>query len=202
MGASPEQLDRFKTIESSADHLLLIINDILDLSKIEAGKLTLEMSNFHLNAIFDQIQSLMGSQLKSKNLQLEVDSDAVPVWLQGDPTRLRQALLNFVGNAIKFTEQGSIFMRARLLEQDSKGLLVRFEVEDSGIGITPEQQARLFQAFEQADVSTTRKYGGFGLGLSITHHLAEMMGERLVCRVNWDKAVRFGLQHDCTGAKV
>ncbi|MEJ1343481.1 MAG: response regulator [Candidatus Sedimenticola sp. (ex Thyasira tokunagai)] len=175
-GASPEQLDRFKTIESSADHLLLIINDILDLSKIEAGKLTLEMSNFHLNAIFDQIQSLMGSQLKSKNLQLEVDSDAVPVWLQGDPTRLRQALLNFVGNAIKFTEQGSIFMRARLLEQDSKGLLVRFEVEDSGIGITPEQQARLFQAFEQADVSTTRKYGGFGLGLSITHHLAEMMG--------------------------
>ena len=175
-GASPDQIERLKTIESSADHLLLIINDILDLSKIEAGKLTLETVDFNLEALFDQIQSLLGSQLKNKGLQMEVDSDAVPVWLQGDPTRLRQALLNFVGNAIKFTEQGSIFLRARLLEQNSKGLLVRFEVEDNGIGITPEQQAKLFEAFVQADDSTTRKFGGFGLGLTITHHLAEMMG--------------------------
>ncbi len=175
-GASPEQIERLKAIEYSADHLLLIINDILDLSKIEAGKLSLETTDFNLEALFDQIQSLLGTQLKSKNLQLKVDTEAVPVWLQGDPTRLRQALLNLVGNATKFTDKGLIFMRARLLEQDSKGVLVQFEVEDSGIGITAEQQAKLFEAFVQADDSTTRKYGGFGLGLTITHHLAEMMG--------------------------
>jgi two-component system sensor histidine kinase/response regulator len=98
----------------------------------------------------------------------QVDCDAVPPWLRGDPTRLRQALLNYAGNAVKFTDKGSITLRARLLEDSGDELLVRFEVSDTGVGITPEQMTRLFQAFEQADVSTTRKYGGTGLGLAIT----------------------------------
>ena len=100
----------------------------------------------------------------------------MPLCLRGDPTRLRQALLNYAGNAVKFTDQGSIALRARLLEEQGDELLVRFEVEDTGIGITDDQRARLFQAFEQADTSTTRKYGGTGLGLAITARLARLMG--------------------------
>ncbi len=107
---------------------------------------------------------------------MEIDGDAVPVWLRGDPTRLRQALLNYAGNAVKFTERGTITLRARLVEETSDHLLVRFEVQDTGIGLAPEQKTRIFQAFEQADTSTTRQYGGTGLGLTITRRLAELMG--------------------------
>jgi len=175
-GPTPAQAERLGKIDVAAGHLLAIINDILDISKIEAGRLVLEQSDFHLDAIFDHIRSLLREQALSKGLRIEVDRNGVPQWLRGDPTRLRQALLNYAGNAIKFTEQGVIRLRAKLLAGDDDALMVRFEVQDTGIGIEPEKLARLFVAFEQGDVSTTREYGGTGLGLAITRHLAELMG--------------------------
>ncbi len=175
-GVTPAQSQRLDKIDSASRHLLSIINDILDLSKIEAGRLQLEHTDFHLAAILDNVDSLIGESARQKGLHITVDADAVPLWLRGDPTRLRQALLNFAGNAIKFTDQGTIGLRAQLLEDTPQGLLVRFEVQDTGVGIAPEQMARLFQAFEQADPSTTRKHGGTGLGLAITRRLAHLMG--------------------------
>jgi PAS domain S-box-containing protein len=175
-GMTPEQRGRLLKIDGAASHLLSIINDILDLSKIEAGKLTLEQTDFHLSAVLDHVQSLISESARSKGLSVEVDGNGVPLWLRGDPTRIRQALLNLAGNAVKFTEYGSIILRARLLSESPDGLVVRFEVQDSGIGIPEERQSLLFQAFEQADTSITRKYGGTGLGLVITRHLSELMG--------------------------
>ena len=175
-GASPEQALRLDKIDSAGRHLLAIINDILDLSKIEAGRMQLESTDFHLSTILDNVASIIGESARSKGLAITVDADSVPLWLRGDPTRLRQALLNYAGNAVKFTSRGAIALRARLLSDMDGELLVRFEVEDSGIGIAPEQVARLFQAFEQADSSITRKYGGTGLGLTITRRLAQLMG--------------------------
>jgi signal transduction histidine kinase/DNA-binding NarL/FixJ family response regulator len=173
---TPEQTDRLGKIDTAANHLLSIINDILDISKIEAGKLELEHTNFALSTVLDHVQSLISDQARAKGLTIEVDHDGVPVWLRGDPTRLRQALFNYSSNAIKFTEQGNIKLRASLLQDTDDVLTVRFEVQDSGIGMTPEQMSGLFHAFEQADASTTRKYGGTGLGLAITRHLAQLMG--------------------------
>ena len=174
--ATPEQLERLDKINGAGRHLLSIINDILDLSKIEAGKLQLELGDFALPAVLDHIRSLIGDAAQAKGLRIEVDSDAVPVWLRGDTTRLRQALLNYASNAVKFTEHGCITLRARLLGESGGLLRVRFEVQDTGIGIAPEQRDRLFHVFEQADVSTTRRYGGTGLGLAITRRLAALMG--------------------------
>ena len=173
---SAEQSERLSKIDSAGQHLLSIINDILDLSKIDAGRLQLESSDFHLSSIFDNVASLIGEAAREKGLRIEVDNDHVPLWLCGDATRLRQSLLNFASNAVKFTEQGTVSLRAKLLKEEGNELQVRFEVEDSGIGIAPEAMDRLFHAFEQADASTTRKYGGTGLGLAITRHLAQLMG--------------------------
>ena len=173
---TPEQSDRLNKIDSAARHLLSIINDILDLSKIEAGKLVLEQTNFHLDAIFDHVMSLLKEQARAKGLTIEVERNDVPIWFRGDPTRLRQALLNYAGNAIKFTEQGTISLRAKKLEEQGDEILVRFEVQDTGIGIAPDKLSGLFEAFEQVDASTTRKHGGTGLGLSITRRLAQLMG--------------------------
>jgi CheY-like chemotaxis protein len=156
--------------------LLSIINDILDLTKIDAGKLTLEHSNFHMDAVFDDILSMLKEQVESKGLTIEVDRNEVPHWLKGDSIRLRQALLNYVANAIKFTEQGTIFLRSIKLEEHGDEILVRLEVSDTGIGIEPEHLSNLFEAFEQGDSSTTRDYGGTGLGLAITRRLAQLMG--------------------------
>jgi PAS domain S-box-containing protein len=175
-GAAPEQSERLDKIDSASRHLLSIINDILDLSKIEAGRLQLESTDFHLAAVLDNVDSIIGESARTKGLRIEVDGDSVPLWLRGDPTRLRQALLNYAGNAIKFTEHGTIHLRAKLLQAVDNDLLVRFEVADTGVGMTPEQMTRLFQAFEQADASTTRQYGGTGLGLAITRRLAQLMG--------------------------
>jgi len=175
-GPSPEQADKLGKISGAAEHLLSIINDILDLSKIEAGKLTLEQTDFSLSAILDNTRSLIAEQAQAKGLDIEVDTDGVPTWLRGDPTRLRQALLNFAGNAVKFTERGRIVLRARLLGSDGDALRIRFEVEDTGIGIPAAQLDGLFQIFTQADASTTRKYGGTGLGLAISRRLAGLMG--------------------------
>ena len=173
---SKEQADRLTKIDTAATHLLSIINDILDLSKIESGKLTLEQTDFSLAGILDHTRSMMAEQAGAKGLEIRVESEGLPTWLRGDPTRLRQALFNFAGNAVKFTERGGIVLRARLLEDTDDQLKVRFEVEDSGIGIPADQLASLFQSFVQADESTTRKYGGTGLGLAISRRLANMMG--------------------------
>ena len=173
---TPQQADRLQKMESASRHLLSIINDILDLSKIEAGRLELDYDNFHLSAVIDNVASIIRESARSKGLQLETDPDGVPLWLYGDVTRLRQALLNMASNAVKFTEQGSVAVRALLLDRQGDDLLVRFEVADTGIGLSGEQQARLFQNFQQADSSTARKYGGTGLGLALTKRLVEMMG--------------------------
>ncbi len=174
--AMPEQIERLDKIDAAGRHLLSIINDILDISKIEAGKLQLEQSDFALDSVLDHVRSLIADAAQAKGLAVTLDADAVPVWLRGDPMRLRQALLNYASNAIKFTEQGAISLRARLLEERDGQLLVRFEVSDTGIGIAPDKLTHLFHAFEQADSTTTRKYGGTGLGLVITRRLAELMG--------------------------
>jgi two-component system, sensor histidine kinase and response regulator len=172
----PEQRERLDKIGSAGEHLLLIINDILELSKIEAGKLVLESVDFPLHALLDGVRSLVGEQARAKNIVVTIDSDGVPAWLRGDPTRLRQALLNFAGNAVKFTDRGSIALRARTVAEDGARLCVRFEVEDTGIGIPPDRLADLFQSFQQVDASTSRRYGGTGLGLAIARRMANAMG--------------------------
>jgi PAS domain S-box-containing protein len=173
---SSAQLERLKKIDTAAFHLLAIINDILDLSKIEAGRMRLEKTDFSLSEVLDHTRTLIAEAADKKGLAVEVEPGDVPMWLGGDPTRVRQGLLNFASNAVKFTERGKIVLRARLEGKDDNFLLVRFEVEDTGIGIAPDKLPRLFTNFEQADTSTTRKYGGTGLGLAITRRLALMMG--------------------------
>jgi PAS domain S-box-containing protein len=175
-GPRPDQAQRLARIDSAARHLLAIINDILDLSKIEAGRLELESTDFSLAAMLDHVRSLIAEQAREKGLDIELDGDDVPHWLRGDPTRLRQALLNYAANAVKFTEHGRVALRVRLLEDSGSQVLVRFEVEDTGPGIAPEKLPDLFNAFEQADKSTTRRHGGTGLGLAITRRLAALMG--------------------------
>jgi two-component system, sensor histidine kinase and response regulator len=173
---TPEQEKNLAKISSAGQHLLDIINDILDLSKVEAGKLQLESKDFNLDSLLDSVVSIYSENAKNKGLRVEIDSAAVPKWLHGDQTRLRQALLNYVGNAIKFTEQGGVKLRVSLLDENVAGLLLRFEVTDTGIGLSREQIGKLFQAFTQADNSTTRSFGGTGLGLAITMRLAQLMG--------------------------
>ncbi|MBK7766948.1 MAG: PAS domain S-box protein [Sulfuritalea sp.] len=173
---TPEQADKLDKIAVAAAHLLSIVNDILDLSKIEAGKMELEQTDFSLATILDHTRSLIAEQALAKGLAVSVEADGVPLWLRGDPTRLRQAFLNFAANAVKFTERGAITLRARLLEDHGKQMRIRFEVEDTGVGIAADTLALLFQPFTQADVSTTRRHGGTGLGLVISRRLVELMG--------------------------
>lgn len=173
---SPRQIDRLGKIDIAARHLLAVINDILDFSKIEAGMLRLEESDFTLSSVLDDVYSLIVESAHAKNLALTVDLNGAPLWLRGDPTRIRQALLNFATNAVKFTQSGSISLQVHLLEERNDRVLLRFEVVDTGIGIEATQLSRLFQAFEQADLSTTRRFGGTGLGLAITQRLADLMG--------------------------
>jgi PAS domain S-box-containing protein len=172
---TPEQEDKLNKINEAAEHLLSIINDILDLSKIEAGKLALEQTDFSLSSILDHTRSLIAESARAKGIGIEVECRDVPTWLRGDPTRLRQALLNFAGNAVKFTSRGTIVLRAFLLKDDDDGVFIRFEVQDTGIGIPADKLPDLFQAFVQADASTTRNFGGTGLGLAISRRLAAMM---------------------------
>ncbi len=175
-GVTTAQADRLNKIEAASKHLLSLVSDVLDLSKIEADQLELEDSSFHLSDVIGPVASFIAEGASAKGLTIVTDASDVPLWLRGDPTRLRQALLNFAGNAVKFTESGSILLRARLLEVRGAELLVRFSVEDTGVGIATEQVPRLFQAFAQADASTTRKFGGTGLGLAITKRLTALMG--------------------------
>ena len=173
---SPEQRERLNKIEAAGHHLLSIINDILDLSKIEAGKLELVHSNMALDTLLDQVRSLISDAARAKGLAVSVEAPSNRLWFRSDATRLRQALLNYAGNAVKFTERGLITLRGRLLEDRGDELLLRFEISDTGIGIAADKLARLFQAFEQADASTTREHSGTGLGLAITRRLAQLVG--------------------------
>ena len=175
-GLTPRQLERLETIDKSAQHLLSVINNILDLSKIEAGKLDLEGAPVAIDSMMVNVSSILAERAKAKGLRLAIETETIPHRLLGDPTRLRQALLNYATNAVKFTEKGSVTLRALKLEETRGSITLRFEVQDTGIGITPEAMSRLFSAFEQADNSMNRKYGGTGLGLAITRRLAELMG--------------------------
>jgi two-component system sensor histidine kinase/response regulator len=175
-GLTDEQSDKLDKIEGAGRHLLEIINTVLDLSKIEAGKFTLDNAPVHIDALLGNIASMLGHKAQDKGLNFQLESAALPYNLYGDSARLQQALLNYASNAVKFTESGHITMRVVQESQNEDSVTLRFEVEDTGIGISPNNQVRLFGAFEQADNSTTRKYGGTGLGLAITKKIAELMG--------------------------
>lgn len=174
---SPRQRDYVLKIKSSGQHLLGIINDVLDFSKIEAGKLAIEHIDFDLDKVLENVGNLMSEKASAKGLELIFDVEPrVLAHFKGDPLRLGQILINFCSNAVKFTETGEIMVQVRVIEDDKEGQLVEFSVTDTGIGMTAEQVDRLFQAFEQADASTTRRYGGTGLGLAISKQLTELMG--------------------------
>ncbi|MTJ81448.1 MAG: response regulator, partial [Telmatospirillum sp.] len=176
-GLSPRQHDYLRKIQDAGQHLLGIINDVLDLSKIEAGKMSLEKSPFDLDKLLDSLAGLLGEKTTAKGLELVFDvAPDVPRTLQGDSLRLGQILINYANNAVKFTDHGEIDVIARVRESGDREVLLYFAVRDTGIGIAEEQQQRLFQNFQQADTSTTRQFGGTGLGLAISKRLARMMG--------------------------
>ena len=172
-----KQYDYLKKVDISAKSLLGIINDILDFSKIEAGKMDMESVDFQLEDTLDNISTLVGIKTQEKGLELLFKTEpTVPTALVGDPLRLGQILINLSNNAVKFTDTGEIVVATELLKKDKDQVTLKFSVRDTGIGMTAEQAAKLFQPFSQADSSTTRKYGGTGLGLTISKRLAEMMG--------------------------
>ena len=175
---SPRQRDYLIKIKSSGQHLLGIINEILDFSKIEAGKLSVESIEFDLDKVLENVSNLISEKASDKGLELifDIEPSVVSTRLRGDPLRLGQILINFCNNAVKFTEAGEVVIKARVVEDGGDSHLLEFSVSDTGIGMTEAQIGRLFQAFEQADTSTTRKYGGTGLGLAISKRLAELMG--------------------------
>ncbi len=174
-GIDEKQQAQMGKLEAASEHLVGVINAVLELSKIEAGKLVLDQQPVDVSAMLDTVRGLLDERAAAKNLKLVLDVGHIPTGLVGDATRLQQALLNYAGNALKFTEVGTVTVRARCLEEDTSHAVIRFEVEDTGIGIEPEALPRLFEAFEQADNSLSRAYGGTGLGLAITRKIAEMM---------------------------
>jgi two-component system sensor histidine kinase/response regulator len=170
------QRERLRKVDGAARHLLQVINDILDLSKIEAGKTVLDRVDFARDELLSGVLEMVVADAAAKGLELVLDTDHLPERLRGDPKRLAQALINLLSNAVKFTEHGWVGLRARVLAEEGARLQLRFEVCDSGIGIPAERQGAMFGAFEQADASTTRRYGGTGLGLALTRHIATLMG--------------------------
>jgi len=178
----PEQQDFANTIRTSADLLLSIINDILDFSKIEAGKMAIETVDFDVTQVLEETADLVADSAQSKGIELATwIPPAVPRHVVGDPGRLRQVLANLVSNAVKFTERGEVVLQVEPARETEHDVSLRFEVRDTGIGISPEAQARLFNAFTQADGSTTRRYGGTGLGLAISKQLVSLMGGTIGC---------------------
>jgi PAS domain S-box-containing protein len=170
------QLSRLEKVRGASRHLLQVINDILDMSKIESGRMTLEQREFVLDEVIQRSVELVRPKADEKKLELVVDTDHLPQRLLGDPTRLAQMVINLLGNAVKFTATGWVKLRGELMSQDDISVIARFEVQDTGPGIPIDKQARLFEAFEQGDTSTTRLHGGTGLGLALTHHFAHLMG--------------------------
>ena len=174
---TPEQLDFAQSVQMSADALLMLINDILDFSKIEAGKLDMETIDFDLRPTLENLSDVMAMKAHEKGVEFAcLIHDRVPCLLRGDPGRLRQILTNLTGNAIKFVEKGEVSIRVDLKEQTDVSVTLLFEVKDTGIGIPADKVDSLFESFTQADASTTRKYGGTGLGLTISKQLSELMG--------------------------
>jgi hypothetical protein len=172
---APEQLARLRQIEASGQHLLALINDILDLSKIEAGRLELHAADFALRRTVDELVALVRPQAEAKGLRLDYAPGELPERAVGDATRVRQLLFNYLGNAIKFTNAGCVRLRCSVLDRSERTVRLRFEVSDTGIGIAPERLAGLFRPFEQADGSSSRQASGTGLGLAINRHLAQLM---------------------------
>jgi len=175
-GVTPQQAERLQKIDAAGEHLLGTINSILDLSKIEAGKFALEETGLNVSALLADVASILSDKARNKHLDLLTETQGLPRNLLGDPTRLRQALVNYASNAIKFTDAGRVVLRARLLDEGPDHATLRFEVEDTGPGLPVEVQDKVFLAFEQADSSTTRRYGGTGLGLALTRRMALAMG--------------------------
>lgn len=173
---TPQQADWLSKLEQAGAHLLALVDAVLDLSKIEAGKLALESTKVNAGSIAASVVSVLSERALAKHLHLVVERQPLPTGLVGDPTRLQQALLNYASNAVKFTAQGSVILRVLCTDDAVDSALIRFEVQDTGLGIAPEALPRLFSAFEQADNSTTRQYGGTGLGLAIVRQLASLMG--------------------------
>ncbi|MCB9205192.1 MAG: response regulator [Flavobacteriales bacterium] len=189
----PKQRENLLKIQRSSETLMGIINDILDFSKIEAGKLAFESVNFNLESLINEVAEIVNVKLRKKrDIEFIIEYDhTIPHELKSDPLRLRQVLLNLLDNAVKFTAKGDVRLVCTVKRNDGSGTWVHFSVTDSGIGITPEQKENLFSAFQQADVSTTRKYGGTGLGLTISKRLVEMMGGSLMVESEEGKGSRF-----------
>ncbi len=175
-GVTPTQARRLDAIDVSARHLLGVITDILDMSKIEAGRFELESAPVDVDSLLGNVLSIVSERGRAKGIRVQIESEPLPADLVGDATRLQQVLLNYATNAIKFTERGTVTLRTLKQEETARSVLVRFEVHDTGIGIPQEALPRLFSPFEQGDNSITRKYGGTGLGLAIARRLAELMG--------------------------
>jgi two-component system, sensor histidine kinase and response regulator len=189
---TPVQRDYLRKIQAAGQHLLGIVNDVLDYSKIETGKLSVERTEFELETVLDYVVSLIAEKADAKGLELIFDIDpAVPNLLLGDPLRLGQILINYVNNAVKFTASGEVEIQIRLRQERAGGIELCFCVRDTGIGLTDEQRGRLFEGFQQADASTTRKYGGTGLGLAISKKLAELMGGEVGVDSEFGKGSRF-----------
>ncbi len=173
---SPRQQMWLDKIDTSVDHLMSIINNILDISKIEANRLSLDSITFSLSETLEQVRTLTAARLAGRDIALTVEPGNSPEWLRGDPFRIRQALLNYAANAVKFTRQGAIAIRCRTVQEDADRIVLKFEVEDTGVGISDQDQQRLFTPFEQLNQDQSRRTQGTGLGLSITRHLAHLMG--------------------------
>ena len=199
-GLSPNQIEKLGKIEIASNHLLEIINNVLELSKIEAGKFVLQNVPVHLETLFENITSILGQKAQEKGIELITEMTPLSCPIYGDESRLQQALLNLATNALKFTEHGYVRLRVSQESQTEHTVTVRFEVEDTGIGIKPEQQPRLFSAFEQADNSLSRKYGGTGLGLAITKKIAEMMGGKAGMASTYGKGSTFWFTANLTKA--
>jgi len=188
----PRQRDYVKKIQQAGKHLLGIINDILDFSKIEAGKLSIEKITFDIDEMMSNIANMIGQKCSEKNLELIFHfPHDLPHKLIGDPLRLSQILINYGNNAIKFTEKGEVIISAEILERDEEGIFIKFNVSDTGIGLTKEQKSKLFQSFQQADTSTSRKFGGTGLGLAIAKQLAGLMGGEVGVESEYGKGSTF-----------
>src|ERR1700730_13670049 len=171
-----DQREYAEAVQQSAGALLTVVNDILDLSKIEAGRLTMECTPFDITALVKEIIAGFAIRARAKSLDLDSTLPDEPLAILGDPGRLRQVLTNIIGNAIKFTETGKVSVRMETLAGTAESVNVKFYVQDTGIGVSSEYRGRIFQAFMQGDSSTTRRYGGTGLGLAISKQLVELLG--------------------------
>jgi PAS domain S-box-containing protein len=190
--APPHRVEAFRTIKRNGEHLLQVINDILDLSKIEAGKLQLERMRCSLPDLIADVQRIVKQRALAKQLPLNFTlADDLPVTIETDPTRLRQVLINLIGNAIKFTDQGMVSVDVRLIEAEGGGARMEFAVSDTGIGMTAEQLDRLFQPFSQADASTSRRFGGTGLGLTISKRIVDQLGGEVLVESQYGRGSTF-----------